>query len=66
MTIQSLTNGSTDIITDNRNATSSLGNYTEGIGPSSNITYDGASMSMTIFYYVIFNCHLLCYMRNAY
>ncbi len=42
MTMESLTNGSNDIITDNRNATSSPGNCTEMIGPRSDITNDGA------------------------
>ena len=50
MTIHSPTNGSSDIITDNRNATSSPGNCTERIGPGSDIANDRASMIMAIFH----------------
>ena len=50
MTIHSLTNGSSDIITDNRNATRSPGNCTEWIGPGSAIANDRVSMIMAIFY----------------
>ncbi len=50
MTIQSPTKGSSDIITDNRNTTSSPGNCTERIVPGSAIDNDGASMIMAILY----------------
>ncbi len=59
MTIQSLTNGSSDIITDNRNATSIPDNCTERIGPGSAIANDGARIIPVIFYYMTFNYHIL-------